>query len=352
MKGISAIIGVLLVVGLAAGVFFVGPQFGLNLSAQSNADDNGNVDFDQTKDCDTDGLARLVAAYEDTLADDVASLATDAFVYEWDPSVNDWTLASATTDETSATFATYNEVGTNLLVCGKKYKVYLGDETEEPFRGPFEFTATGSEVKITAKGFVIGGETWSGFDQGTLESTTNITIGSGGTTNNLKLQWQSSTADQGHEAKDGFLLGAEYNDTAYLKVEPTGVSNLQGKITTNGQPIQEVTCPLVMTRTILTSNNADVVEKCWRLPITYTADGGGFDITTYLAAESGIDPSITTDACDGSTAGACALVFGIIDQNGFRNTEKPNSPIDHGYQGDDEDNIGEPTRTVKTVFTN
>lgn len=350
MKGVAGIVVALIAIGLLAGVFIIAkPNLGGLLSAGAGA--AGAADFNQERDCDTDGLARLVVAYEDGLADDVASLATDVFVYEFDPSVNAWTLAFTNADETSATFGTYNEVSTNLLVCGHKYQVWLGDETEEPFRGPFEFVAKGSEVKYTAKGFVIGGETWTGFDQGTLESTVNITVGSGGTTNNLKTQWQSSTSDQGHEAKDGFIVGVEYNDTAYLRIEPTGVSNLQGKVTSNGASIQEVTCPLVMTRTILTTNNADIVEKCWKLPITYTADGGGFDISWYIAAESGVDPAVAGD-CTGGSIGACGFTIGLIDQNGFRDTESPNSPIKYGYQGDDEDNIGEPTRTVLSIFTN
>ena len=348
MKGLSGIVAVLVIVGALAGVFLIAPQMGVNLfSAAPGGSGTEEKPIFIESSCDDDGLVRLVAAYVDKLADDAASLSTaDSWLYEVSADGSQSVILNQA-DETSGTFGTYNEVGTNVLVCGKQYELWLGDEDENPLVSTGVFTASGSEKRVTVNGNVIGGETYSGFEQGTLESTLNVTMGSGATTTSIKLEYSSSTADQGHEAKDGFLFVSNYNDTAVLKFEHVGVSDFNGKVTSNNNPIRSVSCPDVVGNLISTTD--DYVNRCWVLPVTSVADGGSFDVTMYLALESGVNPAVGS-GCDGGTITQCALRATILDENGFQNTEKPPGyPIEYGYSGDDEDNIGEPTTTTIVI---
>lgn len=350
MKGLAGIATILIILGLVFGIVLFGDRLGINFPQLSGAPTNDQDEVRITTQCDDDGLVRLVAAYQDSLADDAASLSTaDSFLYEV-AADGSKSLILNQADETSATYGTFNEVGTNVLVCKKQYELWLGDEDENPFRSSGVFTATGSEKRVKINdGFIIGAETWSGFEQGTLETTTNITLGSGATATSLKLEYSSSTADQAHEAKDGLLFIANYNDTAWLRVEPTGVNDLNGKVTSSGAAIRSISCPDLVGRVAMTTTT-DFINKCWQLPITFVADGGSFDIPIYLALESGVNPGVVAGAPDGGSITEGAVRFAILDENGFQNTEKPPSfPIEYGYQGDDEDNIGEPTMTRITV---
>ena len=159
-KGVAPIMIVIILAVGAIGTLAITGNLGDLPTFQATNPTSGGSVFDQAS-CDDDGLTRLVASYIDGQADDSASLAVDAELYEQQDD-GSWLLVSTTDDETSATFGTYNEVGTNVLTCGKRYELFLGDETEESFRTSGPFLASGSEKRVTVTGNVIGSVTWAG----------------------------------------------------------------------------------------------------------------------------------------------------------------------------------------------
>ncbi len=343
-KGAGGIlIAVVIIAVLFAGIFVIAPMISGAPLFTAGPGADGPVE------CDDDGLVRLKAAYNDKLSDDVASVAVDAEVYQLiDGRMQ---VISTTDDETSATHGSYNEVDTNLLTCGETYEVWLGDETEEYFRKIGPFVATGSDKRITVTdGVVVGTPTYTGKDGGTLESPINITMGSGASTHDLTLVFQSSDSDQGHEAPNGLILAGTFNDSAWKTVEPSGLSNFDGTmIETNGQPIRTTSCPDIA-RTGLTTTGTNNKLICWLLPVTSVYDGARFDIDFFIELEASIDPGLGDADCDGNAVGGCAIQFAVFDQNYFKDTETAGAPMTLGYQDDDEANLGATDSSV-TVLT-